>query len=299
MHRLFKTLFLLPWLSACTPTLLPGDAPQDWGAVPRPGLIHDFNWRLSGDRRVAPVQVFDDGRQTWLQFAPGQAMPALFIEHNGIERPAAYVRREPYVIVQGKWPSLVMRGGSLQARADYLGAAAHAAATNQGAMASPLTLAMQPAMTPATASATTLMAAHPLPDAGASVASTGPAPHGATSAPHAPRGRVAAQGLADSAAGRLYRVGPADENMRRALARWAGLAGWTFQPEHWAVDVDIPLSGSADFFDDFKRSVRALIAATELGERPLQPCFYANQVLRVVPLSQACDRTAARPGTSI
>jgi hypothetical protein len=84
--------------------------------------------------------------------------------------------------------------------------------------------------------------------------------------------------------------------MRRALARWASIAGWTFQPEHWAVDVDIPLSGSADFSDDFKQSVRDLLGATELGERPLQPCFYANRVVRVVPMSQACDRTAASPG---
>ncbi|WP_232462625.1 toxin co-regulated pilus biosynthesis Q family protein [Bordetella genomosp. 9] len=86
--------------------------------------------------------------------------------------------------------------------------------------------------------------------------------------------------------------------MRRALSRWAGLAGWTFEPEHWAVDVDIPLSGSAAFSDDFKHSVRELLAATELGERPLQPCFYANQVLRVVPLSEACDRTALRAGAA-
>jgi hypothetical protein len=84
--------------------------------------------------------------------------------------------------------------------------------------------------------------------------------------------------------------------MRRVLLRWAAGAGWTFGPEHWAVDVDIPLAGGADFGADFKGAVRGLMAATELGERPLQPCFYANRVLRVVPAAQACDRSAARPG---
>lgn len=284
MHRLFKTLFLLPWLSACAPPWPPGggmaggaqdrDASSYGGphgasqAGPQAGRVHDFNWRLSGDRQVAPLQVFDDGRHTWLQFAPGQAIPALFIELNGVERPAAYVRQEPYAVVQGKWPSLVMRGGSLLARADYVGAAGHAAAP---VMAPPLA-AVGGAATPSGMAATPTAAA-------------------------AARGM--ASPLAAAASGRLYRVGPADENMRRALARWAGVAGWTFQSEHWAVDVDIPLSGSADFSDDFKRSVRALLAATELGERPLQPCFYANQVLRVIPLSQACDRTAVRAGASI
>ncbi|OZI59818.1 TcpQ domain-containing protein [Bordetella genomosp. 11] len=258
MHRLFKTFFLLPWLSACAPSWAPAGAATggagDRGAAPPTGQTHDFNWRLSGDRQVAPLQVFDDGRNTWLQFAPGQAIPALFVEHDRTERPAAYERREPYAIIRGKWPSVIMRGGTLQARADYLGVAAQQAV---------------------------------------------PAPPAVARAAPGPGQVAAAQGSVDSAAGRLYRVGPADENMRRALARWAGLAGWTFQSEHWAVDVDIPLSASADFSDDFKRSVRALVAATELGERPLQPCFYANQVLRVIPLSQSCDRTAARPGASL
>ncbi|AOB30723.1 hypothetical protein AKI39_08475 [Bordetella sp. H567] len=305
MHRLFKTLFLLPWLSACAPPWTPGGGmgrgPQDWDTGPHAGphaaRAHDFNWRLSGDRQVAPLQVFDDGRHTWLQFAPGQVMPALFIEHNGVERPAAYVRQEPYAILQGKWSAVVMRGGSLQARADYLGAGGHVAAT-----ASPTAPATVPMPSSGTASSASAPLSAPLSSpvsmAGAA-AGAAPNMRAAVFPGAGPQGRGAPQAAAGSANARLYRAGPADENMRRALARWAGLAGWTFQPEHWAVDVDIPLSGSADFSDDFKRSVRALVAATELGERPLQPCFYANQVLRVIPLSQACDRTAVRPGASI
>jgi hypothetical protein len=57
------------------------------------------------------------------------------------------------------------------------------------------------------------------------------------------------------------------------------------------VDVDIPLTATANFSDDFVGSVRALIEATELSDRPLQPCFYANQVLRVVSIAEACDHT--------
>jgi hypothetical protein len=75
------------------------------------------------------------------------------------------------------------------------------------------------------------------------------------------------------------------------LTRWAGLSGWRFEPEHWAVDVDIPLSASAKFSDDFVSSVQALLASTELSDRPLQPCFYSNQVLRIVPVAEPCDRT--------
>ena len=98
-----------------------------------------------------------------------------------------------------------------------------------------------------------------------------------------------------SLASRFY-AGPSDDTLRAVLSRWALVAGWTFQPQHWAVDVDIPLAGAAEFAADFKSSVRELLAATELAERPLQPCFYTNQVLRVVPLTQSCDRSAHRTG---
>lgn len=95
----------------------------------------------------------------------------------------------------------------------------------------------------------------------------------------------------------FYRASPADGTMRAVLARWASQSGWLFQPQHWAVDVDIPLAGTAEFPADFKTAVRELLAATELADRPVQPCFYVNQVLRVVPLTQACDRSAPRAGS--
>ena len=89
----------------------------------------------------------------------------------------------------------------------------------------------------------------------------------------------------------VYTVTPQDQHLRQALGRWASIGGWRFQPDHWVVDVDIPLTAGAEFTDDFIDSVRALVSATELSDRPLQPCFYSNRVLRVVPVSEHCDRT--------
>ena len=40
----------------------------------------DFNWHLSGDRRVAPRQVFSDARRIWLQWHPHQAIPTVFAQ---------------------------------------------------------------------------------------------------------------------------------------------------------------------------------------------------------------------------
>jgi hypothetical protein len=95
-----------------------------------------------------------------------------------------------------------------------------------------------------------------------------------------------------------YDVSPQDQNMRLALVRWAGLAGWTFDAEHWSVDADIPIAGSARFQSGFKQAVQALMAATELADRPLQPCFYSNKVLRIVPYAQPCNRVASLSGNS-
>jgi len=89
-----------------------------------------------------------------------------------------------------------------------------------------------------------------------------------------------------------YSVSPKDINLRTVLSRWAIEAGWTFEPEHWAVNADIPIAGSASFEPGFKSAVQQLMASTELADRPLQPCFYSNRVLRVVPYAQPCDRTA-------
>ncbi|WP_406741291.1 TcpQ domain-containing protein, partial [Bordetella pertussis] len=60
-----------------------------------------------------------------------------------------------------------------------------------------------------------------------------------------------------------FRAAPPDLTLRAVLARWARAAGWTFEAEHWALDVDIPLAGKAELPGDFKTAVRALLAATD------------------------------------
>lgn len=306
MSRTLLAAGLAGLLCACT-------SMPDWGWLPgRTGPVlaagekqYDFRWRLSGDQAVAPLQVFDDGRRTWLQFAPGQAVPAIFRGGARGDQPLDYRRAGPYVVLDGVWPKLVLRGGGLRgvveraAGADVSGAAASGAAAPAAASASntkpsaagPATaLPAKPlaAGRAANSSAKTPTAQAPgEPPARRPAASTAPATHVHTAAlPAAPAPVTLAGPIAPS-----YEVGPRDGNLRQALARWARSAGWTFEPEHWAVDADIPITGSARFDSGFKRSVQDLVASTELSEKPLQPCFYSNKVLRIVPYAQACDRS--------
>lgn len=238
-----------------------------------------FDWQLSGDPAVAPLQVFDDGRETWLQFLPGQPLPAIFGMGDGGEHPLPYVRRDPYVVVAGAWNGLSFRGGRLTARARR----AHAAANPAREPASASRLARSTAAGPDPSQ-------RPPQDASAAITLSADTP--ARSDGHAPADpQVAPQATP-------FRAAPPDATLRAVLARWADSAGWTFQPQHWAVDVDIPLAATAEFPGDFKTAVRGLLGATELADRPLQPCFYGNRVLRVVPLAQSCSRAATPKGAA-
>lgn len=236
----------------------------------------DFHWQLSGDPEIMPVQVFDDGERMWLQFMPEGAWPAVFDVGAGGWRPLAYRREGPYMVLEGVHGQLELRGGHLRGgirRARHESGPAEGGAQPTVDRPRAMPVADSAAVGAAEAPRAIAQAAG-IRDAAAAVAG--------------PPDRV--PGLnAETPAG-SFTVSPADVTMRQALERWAAAAGWMFHAEHWAVDVDIPLVGRASFETDFKSAVRELLAATEMGDRPLQPCFYSNHVLRIVPHAQACDR---------
>lgn len=265
MVRIFFLAAGLSCLGACTGAGH-GAGGSSWQAASPAAQGFRFDWQLSGDPAVAPLQVFDDGRETWLQFAPGQALPAIFGVGSEGERALPYVRRDPYVVVVGTWKALSFRGGRLSAKAQRAQSAA-----------------------PALADAAPAESSHPETPApstdSAGAASTAPAD-------------TAVPGPLAATPPLVYRAAPPDSTLRAVLGRWADMAGWTFHSHHWAVDVDIPLSATAEFPGDFKSAVRGLLGATELADRPLQPCFYSNRVLRVVPIAQSCSRMTAPQGAA-
>lgn len=326
MVRFFFLAAGLSCLGACSGPGK-GSAQSAWSASRQASPSFRFDWQLSGDPAVAPMQVFDDGKETWLQFAPGQMLPAIFGVGSDGERALPYVRRDPYVVLAGGWNGLLFRGGRLTARAQRLQAVAEAAGAQEvdarskpertigagsasGSEADAGSKAAR-AIGAESSSGSAIDAGSKSDSAILAASRSGAAPgtvlrrtadaEVATSS----SGSGASAGMAaspaappQSASQPVYRAAPPDATLRAVLARWAGLAGWTFQPQHWAVDVDIPLSATAEFRGDFKAAVRELLGATELAEKPLQPCFYGNRVLRVVPLAQSCMRAAPSGGTA-
>ena len=264
-------LFSFLLLSGCMgPIARPWPSEQP-GSTNTPSGKLDFAWRLSGDRAVAPLQVFSDASRTWLQWLPGQILPIILGSSEQGEQVLTYLRQGPYTIIEGHWSALLFRSARQQARARRSDPGLVAAGAMQRRVSpSPLTLHPQPVTRP----------------------NAIPAPEGAPSADAtSPFTEARLSEALPRASQPFFAVSHADLHLRQALTRWAGLSGWRFEPEHWAVDIDIPLSASAKFSEDFVSSVQALLASTELSDRPLQPCFYSNQVLRIVPVAEPCDRT--------
>ena len=182
-----RTLLLLFSLCVLGCTKVSNDSrPLTDSSVETPAGKLDFGWRLSGDRSVAPLQIFSDTSRTWLQWGAQQAVPAIVGLDGHTEHVLPYRLQGPYTVIEGHWLQLQFRAGSLQARARRVA----------------------------------------VPKEDSTVAQSTPAPRD-----HTP--------IASSV---VYVVTPKDLHLRQALGRWASIGGWRFQPEHWVIDVDIPLT---------------------------------------------------------
>lgn len=288
---------------------------------------YDFNWRLSGDREVAPLQVFSTDQQLWLQFAVEQNIPAIFALENGRHIPLSYRRSDPYVIIKGGWQHLVFRGAALQAQARYQAptlspslasttpspdpsthskeltasalphSASTVAATPLTELSSATSLQLAPSRTNTTDSAQSDASNVVTPNA-ETTSSQQLLPLSVTAKTMSPaKTALTTEATASSTnqatsfaiAEMPFSVGPNDGTMRQALKRWAQRAGWVFLDQHWGLEVDLPIVSAALFSADFNDAVTQLMRSTALGTRPLQACMYSNKVLRVIPLAQHCD----------
>ncbi len=83
---------------------------------------YDFSYSIAGDSKVTPIQVFDDGAQTYFQFKTTDNMPAIFLVDKGRQGLVQAVSRSPYVVVSGLGRRFALRSGAAVASVDYVGA---------------------------------------------------------------------------------------------------------------------------------------------------------------------------------
>lgn len=85
-----------------------GSAKQQVGA-------YDFTYMSSGSLRATPVQVFDDGRNTYFQFRAGEAIPAIFAQNNGVMKLLVPTHEGPYIKVPEVHGQFTLQLGRAQA----------------------------------------------------------------------------------------------------------------------------------------------------------------------------------------
>jgi len=90
---------------------------------------YDFRYSIAGDSKVTPIQVFDDGAQTFFQFRRSDSVPAIFRINQGRQELTDITPRSPYVIVPGVAERFALRSGTTAiASVDYVGAKRNAPA---------------------------------------------------------------------------------------------------------------------------------------------------------------------------
>lgn len=72
----------------------------------------NFAWRASGEKRLLPASIFDDGTSTFLHWSGEAALPAILVRGgDGSEGPVNYTMRGDTVVVEGVPPQIILRSG--------------------------------------------------------------------------------------------------------------------------------------------------------------------------------------------
>jgi hypothetical protein len=238
---------------------------------------------------LAPQQKFDvynDGRNTFLQSIPGLIVSGatadgeFFIVRGVPSSIRGFMNGKPITIVRGTPPAL-----------PPVPADPKAVNAELKRLTDELTLltSKAPALAEPRARASTASAP-------ATNANIGSAP---TAGPAFQKGPAAAQDTASvpvavgaksklltAADVMVYSVTPAQHDLRSVIDIWAKIVGWT---SVWDIDRDIPINMADSKENDFRSAVRRVLAATEFGDLPAKPCFYSNNVVRVVRKTTKCN----------
>jgi type IV secretion system protein VirB9 len=108
------------------PIVLPGSklAANDAAAAPEAPAAAtvdpadlNFAWSKSGDEKLLPGNVFDDGEATFLSWPEGRPVPAILVtDAAGTEGPVNFSVRGTTIVVEGVPSTIVLRSGKNKAQ---------------------------------------------------------------------------------------------------------------------------------------------------------------------------------------
>jgi type IV secretion system protein VirB9 len=116
---------------AAAPTDVELAAATDPAAVTDPAELN-FAWAGTGDKKLLPSRIYDDGQATFLAWPAGTPVPAILIKNKaGTEGPVNFAVRGDVIVVDGVPREIILRSGRQLATIDNNGPERPAAALAQ------------------------------------------------------------------------------------------------------------------------------------------------------------------------
>lgn len=107
--------------AAETPNAIELAASSDPYAVVDPSQLN-FAWSGSGDKKLLPARIYDDGDATFLTWANRSSIPAILVkDRSGTEGPVNFAVRGNVIVIDGVPRKIVLRSGSQMATIDNNG----------------------------------------------------------------------------------------------------------------------------------------------------------------------------------
>lgn len=237
-------------------------AQADTGKPP----VYNFNYRIAGDRSVAPIQAFDDGKRLRLQFPNMNAIPAIFADTPAGKILLKWEPDPPFVVLPRIEPELLLVMNKRHATVSLAGSSSasiqpvmYGAKQGQavnGQVQTPIT--PQEAIAQRRAAEATIRPSAP------------PASAPIAAAPAEPKVDPAIK---------TWEIKATDLSIYGAMVRWAKEADWQLS---WTIPKDYPVEIVDSHTGTFEDAVFRVLDAYKVSEYPPWPCFHRNKVLRVV-----------------
>lgn len=247
-----KIAFALPALavalSSCAVTPAPQGPSNLVSSRPAAAPVNvgvDWNWMVSGDNAVRPVQVFSLNGKTYLQMDAKQIMPALIV--NGT--PIPFGISPPYLVIQGMPHRIEVVANGYRAIVAYIGpgqtatpaAPAPSASRVQRVSMAPDATQVQAVAAPVRAPAVEVRRLAPA-----------IAPQPATPAAAQPTSMLA-RAQSSSRVERVqvnqrdeiaWQIDPRQQMLSHALDQWAQRVGMQVE---WRAPIDVPIVGTTQY----------------------------------------------------
>ena len=128
-HPIYELAFTYPKEAKPAPAATNAEKPNaaELAAANDPQAIVDpaqlnFAWAGSGDRKLLPARIYDDGNATYLAWPAGTPVPAILVrDKEGIEGPVNYAVQGDVIVVENVPRQLILRSGKQMATIDNHG----------------------------------------------------------------------------------------------------------------------------------------------------------------------------------